>query len=164
VVHEAAPPAAAPKLLLPAKPVPARPSLVPPNAPAAPAIHLPSGNQIRIQPGDSLWKLARRHLGSGSRWNDLLAANPAISDPLHLQPGAVLVVPATELRSRVQPPSITVHSGDSLWKIAASQLGSATAWPCIAQANPQLRDANLLRPGQILLLPATCAARAANRK
>jgi nucleoid-associated protein YgaU len=151
------PATAAPKLLLPTKPVPARPSLAPPNAPVAPSINHPSSNQIRIQPGDSLWKLARRHLGSGSRWNDLLAANPAISDPLHLQPGAVLVVPATQLRSRVQPPSITVQSGDSLWKIAASQLGSAAAWPCIAQANPQLRNANRLRPGQLLILPASCA-------
>jgi nucleoid-associated protein YgaU len=155
--HAAAPPVAAPKLLLPAKPTPARPSLLPPNAPVAPSIHHSSGNQIRIQPGDSLWKLARRHLGTGSRWSDLLAANPTISDPLHLQPGAVLVVPASELRSRVQPPSITVRSGDSLWKIAASQLGSANAWLCIAQANPQLRDANLLRPGQLLILPASCA-------
>jgi len=156
-VHTVPPAAAAPKLLLPAKPVPARPSLVPPAAPTAPSINHPGGNQIRIQPGDSLWKLARRHLGSGSRWSDLLAANPAISDPLHLQPGAVLVVPATKLRSRVQAPSITVQSGDSLWKIAAAQLGSANAWPCIAQANPQLRDANLLRPGQLLILPASCA-------
>ena len=152
----AAPPAAAPKLLLPRKPVPARPSLRPPNAPVAPSITPLSGSQIRIQPGDSLWKLARLHLGSGSRWNELLASNPNISDPLRLQPGAMLVVPATELRSRVQPPSITVRNGDSLWKIAASQLGSGTAWPCLAQANPQLRDANLLRPGQILAIPASC--------
>jgi nucleoid-associated protein YgaU len=156
-VHTVPPRAASPKLPLPAKPVPARPSLVPPNAPAAPPIDHPGANQVRIQTGDSLWKLARLHLGSGPRWKDLLAANPAISDPLHLQPGAVLVVPTTELRSRVQPPSITVRSGDSLWKIAASQFGSAAAWPCIAQANPQLRDANRLRPGQILILPASCA-------
>jgi nucleoid-associated protein YgaU len=157
-VRETAPSGAAPKLLVPAKPVPARPSLVPPNAPAVPSIDRASGNKIRVQPGDSLWKLARRHLGSGSRWSDLLAANPAISDPLHLQSGAMLVVPASELRSRVQPPSITVRRGDSLWKIAASELGSATAWPCLAQANPQLRDANLLRPGQVLLLPASCSS------
>jgi len=136
--------------------MPAHPSLAPP---AAPAINrLAASKAILIQPGDSLWKLARRHLGSGSRWNELLASNPTISDPHHIQPGALLVVPATELRSRAQPSSITVHSGDSLWKIAASQLGSATAWPCIAHANPQLHDANRLRPGQILALPASCAS------
>ena len=151
------PPAAAPKLLLPGKPFPARPSLVPPDAPVAPSITHPSGSQIRIQRGDSLWKLARRHLGSGSRWNELLASNPNISDPLRLQPGAMLDVPASELCSRVQPPSITVRNGDSLWKIAASQLGSSAAWRCLAQATPQLRDANLLRPGQLLVLPASCA-------
>jgi nucleoid-associated protein YgaU len=116
-----------------------------------------SSAKVRIQPGDSLWKLARRHLGSGSRWNELVASNPAISDPNRIQPGTLLIVPTSELRSRVQPSSITIHSGDSLWKLAASQLGSGAAWPCIAQANPQLHDANRLRPGQILILPASCA-------
>ncbi|HET6929514.1 MAG TPA: LysM peptidoglycan-binding domain-containing protein [Candidatus Acidoferrum sp.] len=153
-----APPAAAPKLLLPSKPMPVFPSPAPRVAPVAPIANARvTPKAILIQPGDSLWKLARRHLGSGSRWSELLASNPTISDPVHIQPGTLLVVPATELRSRVQPPSITVHSGDSLWKIAASQLGSATAWPCIAQANPQLRDANRLHPGQVLVLPASCA-------
>ena len=138
--------------------MPARPSLAPPIAPVASiSNNIGTPKAILVQPGDSLWKLARRHLGNGSRWNELLASNPTISDPHHIQPGALLVVPATELRSRAQPSSITVHSGDSLWKIAASQLGSASAWPCVAHANPQLRDANRLRPGQILSLPATCA-------
>jgi nucleoid-associated protein YgaU len=156
-----APPAAAPKLLAPAKPLPVRPSLAPrvaPVPPVAPIAKNPATPKaILIQPGDSLWKLARRHLGSGSRWSELLASNPTISDPARIQPGTLLVVPATELRSRVQPSSITVHIGDSLWKIAASQLGSGASWPCIAQANPQLRDANRLHPGQILALPASCA-------
>jgi nucleoid-associated protein YgaU len=154
----AAPPAAAPDLLLPSKPLPARPSLAPRTAPVAPIVNNNrSANEIRIQPGDSLWKLARRHLGSGSRWNELLANNPGISDPNRIQPGAMLVVPTTELPPRAQPSSITIQSGDSLWKIAASQLGSGAAWSCIAQANPQLRDANLLRPGQSLSIPDSCA-------
>jgi nucleoid-associated protein YgaU len=151
------PPVAAPNLLLPSRPVSPRPSLSPHIAPFAPAVSTLDNGEVRIQPGDSLWKLARRHLGSGSRWNELLASNPAISDPNHIQPGTVLVVPTTELRPRVQPSSITIHSGDSLWKLAASRLGSGAAWPCIAQANPQLRDANHLRPGQTLSLPASCA-------
>jgi len=158
VVHTA-PLAAAPRLLLPSKPVGALPSLVPGTAPVAPIVNnVNRAKEIRIQPGDSLWMLARRHLGSGSRWNELLASNPTISDPSHIQPGAMLVLPTTELRPRVQPSSVTIQSGDSLWKIAASQLGSGAAWPCIAQANPQLRDANRLRPGQILAIPVSCAS------
>jgi len=152
-----APPTAAPKLLLPSKPIPAPPSLAPRATPVAPLVNnVHSTKALLIQPGDSLWKLARLHLGSGSRWNELLAANPAISNPNRLQPGTLLVVPATELRSRARPTSITIHSGDSLWKLAASQLGSGAAWPCIAHANPQLRDANRLLPGQILAIPASC--------
>ena len=153
----AAPPAAAPKLLLPGKPLPAAPSLVPRAVPVAPIENKISGaRQIQVQPGDSLWRLARRHLGNGSRWSDLLASNPGISDPNHIQPGTVLVVPASDLRPRVQPSSITIRSGDSLWKLAASRLGSGAAWPCIAQANPQLRDPSRLRPGQLLVLPTSC--------
>src|SRR5882762_4425234 len=125
-------------------------------APLAPAVNNPGSAKIRIQPGDSLWKLARRHLGSGSRWNELLASNPNISDPNHIQPGTLLVVPATQLRPRVLPSSITIRSGDSLWKLAASYFSTSTAWSCIAQANPQLHNANRLRPGQILVLPASC--------
>jgi nucleoid-associated protein YgaU len=153
----ATPPAAAPKLLLPAKPVPAAPSLAPRAVPVAPIENKISGTkQIHVQPGDSLWKLARRHLGNGSRWNELLASNPTISDPNHIQPGIMLIVPTNELRSRVQPPSITIQSGDSLWKIAASRLGSGAAWTCLAHANPQLQNVNHLRPGQILSIPASC--------
>ncbi|HTB92587.1 MAG TPA: LysM peptidoglycan-binding domain-containing protein [Candidatus Sulfotelmatobacter sp.] len=150
-------PADAPKSLLPGKPLTATPSLAPRAVPVAPVENKISGTkQIQVQPGDSLWRLARRHLGNGSRWSELLASNPGVSDPNRIQPGTVLVVPAPDLRPRVQPSSITIRSGDSLWKLAASRLGSGAAWPCIAQANPQLRDPGLLRPGQLLVLPASC--------
>jgi nucleoid-associated protein YgaU len=153
-----APPAAAaaPKLLLPSNPAPALPSLAPRAAPVAPAVNNLNTNKVRIQPGDSLWRLARRHLGNGSRWNELLASNPTISNPNHIQPGIMLIIPTSELRSRARPSSVTIQSGDSLWKIAASRLGGGGAWPCIAKANPQLRDASRLRPGQILSIPASC--------
>src|SRR5579859_764263 len=99
-----APPSAAPDLLLPSKPLPAHPSLAPRAAPVAPIMNnTRSAKEVRIQPGDSLWKLARRHLGSGSRWNELLANNPNISDPNHIHPGAMLVVPTTELRPACSP-------------------------------------------------------------
>src|SRR5208337_2120783 len=161
-------PGVAPKLLLPSKPLSSPTSLAPRHSPVVPPVSgVPSNNiraghthstTIRVQPGDSLWKLARLHLGSGTRWSDLLDSNPNISDPARIQPGTLLVVPAPNHRPRSQPPtSRTGQPGDSLWKLAASHHGSGTAWTCIAQANPQLPNPIRLRPGQTLSLPASCA-------
>ena len=43
---------------------------------------------ITVRSGDSLWKLARRHLGHGNQWRKLLAANPWIGNPNRLRVGA----------------------------------------------------------------------------
>jgi len=51
----------------------------------------------------------------------------------------------------------TVRKGDTLSKIARTQLGHASLWSCIARANPVILDANLIHEGQVLLLPAGCA-------
>jgi nucleoid-associated protein YgaU len=159
--------------VLPSSNIAPAPNLLPPSAPdAVPSSFAPSAAPVAtlstksnsktetllVQFGDSLWKLARRRFGKGSRWSEFLASNPAILNPNLLQPGAVLVVPITELHPRVQPPnSITVRTGDSLWKLAAAHLGQGTAWTCIAAANPQLQNANLLQPGQLLTLPTSCS-------
>jgi nucleoid-associated protein YgaU len=153
-------PAPAPNLLLPSAPDAVPSSFAPSAAKVAP-ISTKSNSKtetLLVQFGDSLWKLARRRFGRGSRWSEFLASNPAIVDPNLLQPGTVLVVPNTELLLRVQPPnSITVRTGDSLWKLAAAHLGQGSAWTCIAAANPQLQNANLLQPGQLLTLPTSCS-------
>jgi nucleoid-associated protein YgaU len=47
---------------------------------------------VTIRSGDSLWKLARRHLGHGVRWRALLAANPEIRDPYQLKVGITIRV------------------------------------------------------------------------
>jgi len=51
---------------------------------------------------------------------------------------------------------ITVKKGDTLTSIAHAQFGHASYWSCIAQANPAIRDANLIFEGQVLLVPAAC--------
>jgi len=153
-------PASAPNLLLPSAPDAVPSSFAPSVAPVAPLSTKSNSKTetLLVQFGDSLWKLARRRFGKGSRWSEFLASNPAIVDPNLLQPGAVLVVPNTELLPRVQPTnSITVRFGDSLWKLAAAHLGQGSAWTCIAAANPQLQNANLLQPGRLLTLPTSCS-------
>jgi nucleoid-associated protein YgaU len=55
---------------------------------------VPSENAICVRRGDSLWKLAREHLGAGARWTELWQANPEISDPDLILPGQSLRTPA----------------------------------------------------------------------
>ncbi|MEY8402641.1 LysM peptidoglycan-binding domain-containing protein [Oscillospiraceae bacterium 44-34] len=48
-----------------------------------------------VQAGDSLWRIAQKHLGSGSRWNDIYEANrDTIRDPNFIRIGQVLNIPA----------------------------------------------------------------------
>jgi nucleoid-associated protein YgaU len=110
---------------------------------------------IIIQPGDSLWKLAQQNLGRGSRWQELLAANPGIMDPTRIAVGTEIVLPArvTGLKSDLK---VTVKVGDTLSGIARVMYGRAAAWRCIAQANPEIADANRIYEGQRLLLPFHC--------
>jgi LysM repeat protein len=110
-----------------------------------------------VQPGDSLWKLAQQNLGRGSRWQELLAANPSV-DPNRLEPGTTIVVPATvaTLKSLRSDVTVTVEKNATLSKIARANYGDAAAWRCIAKANPQILDANRIYEGQQLLLPFNC--------
>ena len=110
---------------------------------------------VTLKPGDSLWKLAASHLGDGRRWRELLTLNPGLPNPDLLEAGSQIVVPAS-VAPPPAPTKYTVRNGDTLWTIAQAQLGHGTALSCIAHANADLGDANLIREGQVLLLPAFC--------
>jgi nucleoid-associated protein YgaU len=131
-------------------------------APIAPSSSLMTSSSplhtLTVHPGDSLWKLAQQTLGRGSRWHELLAANPGIADPTHLAAGTKIVVPneSSTLKSRKSDTTITIEKGDTLTKIAQSQYRRATAWRCIVQANPEITDPNRIYEGQQLLLPFNC--------
>jgi nucleoid-associated protein YgaU len=113
---------------------------------------------VTVQPGDSLWKLAQQTLGRGSRWRELLAANPGIVDPTRLAAGTHIIVPTatTTLQHVKSDMTVAVQQGDTLTKIAQSQYGRAASWTCIAQANPKIVDPNRIYQGQQLLLPFSC--------
>jgi nucleoid-associated protein YgaU len=114
---------------------------------------------VTIQAGDSLWRLAHRHLGSGARWPEWLTSNPGLADPHRIMPGTILIVPRGPASARAissSPSSISLRKGDSLWKIASTHFGRGADWPCLARANPGLRDVNRVYPGQTLIIPASC--------
>jgi LysM repeat protein len=114
-------------------------------------------NTIIVQQGDSLWRLAQHTLGSGSRWQEFLVANPSL-DPSRLQPGTTIVVPAkiATLKSLRSEVTVTVEKDTTLSRIAKTRYGRAAAWRCIAHANPEIADANRIYEGQQLLLPFSC--------
>jgi nucleoid-associated protein YgaU len=145
-----------PLLHRPSISVPA-PALIAPSRPSVPMSHpsSPILHSVTVHRGDSLWKLAQQNLGRGSRWRELLAANPGIEDPHKIEAGAQIYVPTRYSVSRTVL-RISVRKGDTLWKIAQTTLGRGAFWPCIARANPLLRDANQIDVGQELIVPGGC--------
>ncbi|MBX6323142.1 MAG: LysM peptidoglycan-binding domain-containing protein, partial [Rhodospirillaceae bacterium] len=53
--------------------------------------------RVVVQPGNSLWRIARRTLGDGIRFTAIYDANKSqIADPDLIYPGQVFVVPSPE--------------------------------------------------------------------
>lgn len=53
-----------------------------------------TGSKIyEIQKGDTLWSIAKNHLGDGQRWKDIVTANPNLT-PESMSIGQKIVLPA----------------------------------------------------------------------
>ena len=142
-------------------PTPAAPEAVAPEIAPLTGVEKTASlpHTLTVQRGDSLWKLAQQHLGRGSRWQELLVANPGIVDPKRLAAGTQIVVPtepAATLKITRSDSKVAVQKGDTLSAIARANYGRGAAWRCIAQANPQIANANRIYEGQQLLLPFKC--------
>lgn len=131
--------------------------------PAFPSIPEPGWGQftvtaetVRVQRGDTLWKIAERHLGNGKDWGRIAAANPELMNPNRIQIGQQLRLPSVETSASEK--LVRVQPGDSLWKLATAQIGTGSAWGCLAMANPQIEDANQIYPGQLIVIPSNCSA------
>jgi len=51
--------------------------------------------QVRVQAGDSLWKLAKAQWGMGQAWSCIAESNPQIQDSSRIYPGQTLALPAS---------------------------------------------------------------------
>ena len=118
-----------------------------------------------VQPGDSLWHIAETQLGDPTRWPEIAALNPEVTDhPDLIFPGDELLLPPVHEGDDSGHHHghhhddggdvYTVQPGDSMWHIAETQLGDPTRWPEIAELNPQIADPNVIHPGDKLVLPA----------
>ncbi|MBI3933887.1 MAG: LysM peptidoglycan-binding domain-containing protein [Acidobacteria bacterium] len=128
------------------------------------AITEPSGREntstprvVRVNPGDSLWKIAARYLGDGNQWREIASANPELANPDRIQAGQQIRLPGESATAATAANQVRVQAGDSLWKLAKAQWGNGQAWSCIAESNPQIQDSSRIFPGQTLTLPPSCS-------
>jgi hypothetical protein len=64
-------------------------------APQNPTSGTPRPHRVhRVQPGETLDRIAAMHLGDSTRWRAIADAN-GITDPLALRPGSLLAIPGT---------------------------------------------------------------------
>lgn len=121
--------------------------------------------------GDTLWGLAKRHLGKGTRYHEIVRLNPALlgDTPDELEPGWTLLLPPDAV-GLPRPAdtitaigrTVTVRPSDTLSGIAERELGDPDAWPALFDLNAgrvqpdgrALRHPDQLLPGWNLVLPA----------
>lgn len=107
----------------------------------------PHGFHYTVKSGDTMYLIARHF---GISLDELIAANPQVRDPNLIYPGQVLCIPK---RMPVPCPGgfhYTVQTGDSMYSIA--QKFNVSLEDLIA-ANPQIKDPNLIYPGEVLCIP-----------
>jgi LysM repeat protein len=139
------------------------------------------GALITTVRGDSLWHLARKHLGNGLRWKEIADLNTdrvqhdgarlSLDDPT-LPVGWVLALPAdatdvpTPASAEEGMTEVTVQPGDTLSGLAATYAGDASRWEALAQATTpitqpggqHLSDPNQLQVGWTVDIPGDAAA------
>ncbi len=125
-----------------------------------------------VQPGDTLWSIAQRHLGQGDRYPLITELNAATLQhgPDWINPGTILRVPTDTLAvpETHTEDRVVVEKGDTLSALAQEHLDDAAQWPDIYRASQDidqpdgrpLSDPDLIYPGWRLDIPEARGERA----
>lgn len=107
---------------------------------------------IEVKKGDTLWEIAEKYLGSGSRYREIMSLNSLTSVTIH--PGLVLNIPGTNTKANEaakKTKTYTVKKGDTLWNIAAKYLKNGSRYVEIMSLSKI--TSTTIHVGQILILP-----------
>jgi nucleoid-associated protein YgaU len=87
---------------------------------------------ITVEPGDSLWKLAKRYLGRGSRWRELAELNTQITNASVIHAGEWICLPARDIQTARQMTTPHAHAPGSSSRVQAQTRASmpvTSPWP-----------------------------------
>ncbi len=107
-----------------------------------------------VQPGDTMWLIARKF---GVSLEALLKANPQVTDGDKISIGEKIFIPQGSGGSGGSGGSsaggtYTVRAGDTMWSIA-KKFGISLSE--LIRLNPQIKDPNMIYPGQRINVPRT---------
>nr|WP_218680294.1 LysM peptidoglycan-binding domain-containing protein [Rhodococcus qingshengii] len=120
----------------------------------------PAGTTIVTESGDTLWGLAERHLGDGTRYPEIQSLNQnAIPDEAWIDAGITLTLPAAP--EKQLDGAYTVKVGDTLWDLAETYLGDGSRYPQIHGATGPLTTDVIQIGQQLFLTPAATGAEVA---
>ena len=94
-----------------------------------------------VEPGDTMWRIATKN---GVGLNELLKANPQITNSASIFPGQTINIPSTDTST------YTVVSGDTMWRIATK---NGVGLNELLKANPQITNSASISPGQTINIP-----------
>lgn len=107
---------------------------------------------VEVKKGDTLWGIAEKYLGSGSRYREIMSLNSLTSATIH--PGLVLSIPGTNAKANEaskKTKTYTVKKGDTLWDIATKYLKNGSRYVEIMSLSKI--TGTTIRIGQVLTLP-----------
>ncbi|MGR3304185.1 MAG: GNA1162 family protein [Candidatus Scalindua sp.] len=118
----------------------------------------------KVQPNDTLFKIARKFYGQGAMWKNIKDTNDDIQST-SLKIGYDLVLPGVPILTNINDAKLydkdnyskavyKIKWGDSLYNIASELYHDGRKWPVIYEENKdEIEDMNELTVGQVLIIP-----------